>query len=107
LNLLDVHDQDHSPLLWLNVIGSEWFASIPDSVQPEMRQHLRELAGWDQLILNYHPKRYSLRYLSLNDELDFNYGFTNHFLITPQDTNQVLQQVDEVFGKMFMHATLS
>jgi hypothetical protein len=103
LDLLDLHEQDHS-IFWLNVIGSEWFASIPDSVQPEIRERLRDLADWNMLLLNYHPRRYALRYLSLNEELDFNYGFTPHFLITPQDTGQVLQKVDEAFNSIFMQA---
>jgi hypothetical protein len=104
LDLLDMYEQNHASLLWLNVIGSEWFASIPDSVQPEIRERLRDLADWSTLLVNYHPKRYALRYLSLNDELDFNYGFTRHFLTTPQDTNQVLQKVDGTFGEIFMQA---
>ena len=104
LDLLDMNDQVLSSLLWLNVIGSEWFASIPDSVQPEIRERLRDLADWNLLLLNYHPKRYSFRYLSLNDELDFNYGFTKHFLATPQDMNQVLRKADAAFGEIFMQA---
>jgi hypothetical protein len=104
LDLLELSEQDHASLLWLNVIGSEWFASIPDSVQPEIRERLRDLADWNMLLLNYHPKRHALQYLSLNDELDFNYGFTRHFLTTPQETNQVLQKVDATFGEIFMQA---
>ena len=104
LDLLDMHEQDHASLLWLNVIGSEWFASIPDSVQPEIRERLRTLADWNMLLLNYHPKRHALRYFSLNEELDFNYGFTRHFLMMPQDSNQVLQKVDASFGDIFMQA---
>jgi hypothetical protein len=104
LDLLDMNEQNHASLLWLNVIGSEWFASVPDSVQPEIRERLRDLADWNMLLLNYHPRRYALRYPSLNDELDFNYGFTRHFLLTPQDTNQVLQKVDAAFEEIFMQA---
>jgi hypothetical protein len=101
LDLLDLNEQEHGSLLWLNVIGSEWFASIPDSVQPEIRERLRDLADWGMLLLNYHPGRYALRYLSLNDELEFNYGFTKHYLTTPQDTNQVLHKVNEKFDQIF------
>jgi hypothetical protein len=43
-----------------------------------------------------------LRYLSLNDELEFNYGFTKHYLIAPQDTGQALQKVDQIFGEIFV-----
>jgi hypothetical protein len=101
LELLDQDEQDQSSLPWLNVIGSEWFAGIPDTVQPEIRQRLRDLVSWNKPLLNYHPRKYSLRYLSLNDELEFSYGFTKYFLVTPQDTGQVLQKVETIFAEMF------
>jgi hypothetical protein len=102
MDLLDINEQNHSALSWLHVIGSGWFASIPDSVQPEIRQQLQNLVHWNKVIFNYHPKRYSLRYRSLNDELDFNYGFTEHFLVAPQDTGQVLRKAEESFAGIFM-----
>jgi hypothetical protein len=102
IDLLDVNEQNHSSLSWLHVIGSGWFASIPDSVQPEIRQQLQNLARWNQAIFNYHPRRYSLRYRSLNEELDFNFGFTEQYLIAPQDTDQVLKKVEESFAGIFM-----
>jgi len=104
MDLLDLNEQNHSALSWLHVIGSGWFASIPDSVQPEIRQHLQNLVHWNKVIFNYHPKRYSLRYRTLNEELDFNYGFTEHFLLAPQDTDQVLRKVEESFAGIFMRA---
>jgi hypothetical protein len=103
LDLLEVNEQNQSGLPWLNVIGSEWFASVPGSVQPEVRERLRDLVEWNHVILNYHPRRHSLRYLSLNDELDFNYGFTKRTLVAPQDTGQALQKVEQVFEEIFMH----
>jgi hypothetical protein len=102
IDLLDVNEQNHSALPWLHVIGSGWFASIPDSVQAEIREQLRNLVRWNTTVFNYHPKRYSLQYLSLNDELDFNYGFTEHYLITPQNSEQVLKKVEESFTGIFM-----
>jgi hypothetical protein len=104
MDLLDLGEQNHSALAWLHVIGSGWFASIPDSVQPEIRQQLRNLVQWNKVVFNYHPHRYSLRYRSLNEELDFNYGFTEHFLVAPQDTAQTLKKVEESFGEIFMQA---
>lgn len=102
LDLLDVHEQNQDTLPWLYVIGSEWFASIPDSVQPELREHLRNLLHWGKVIFNYHPRRHALRYLSLNEELEFNYGFTEHYLVAPQNTEQVLKKVEESFTEIFM-----
>jgi hypothetical protein len=102
MDLLDVNEQNHAALSWVHVIGSGWFAAIPDSVQPEIRQQLQSLVRWNNVIFNYHPKRYALRYKSLNEELDFNYGFTEHFLLAPQDTDQVLRKVEESFAGLFM-----
>jgi len=102
IDLLDVHEQNHLTLPWLHVIGSDWFASIPDSVQPEIRQQLQNLVHWNKVVFNYHPKRYALQYRSLNEELDFNYGFTEHYLVAPQDTDQVLKKVQESFWEIFM-----
>ena len=102
LELLDLTEQNYAVLPWLHVIGSGWFASIPESVQPEIREQLRNLVHWNATIFNYHPKRYALQYLSLNDELDFNYGFTEHYLVTPQNSDQVLKKVEESFTEIFM-----
>lgn len=102
LDLLDVSEQNHAALPWLHVIGSGWFASIPDSVQPEIREQLRNLVRWNGTIFNYHPRRYALQHLSLNEELDFNYGYTEHYLIAPQNTDQVLKKVEESFTSIFM-----
>jgi hypothetical protein len=106
LDLLEMSEQNHSALSWSQVIGSGWFASIPASVQPEIREQLRNLLRWNKTIFNYHPKRYSLQYLSLNEELDFNYGFTEHYLITPQNSDQVLRKVEESFTGVFMRGVV-
>jgi hypothetical protein len=102
LSLLDRNEQNHPRSPWLHVIGSGWFASIPDSVQPEIREQLRNLMRWGTVIFNYHPRRHALRYLSLNEELDFQFGFTAHYLVAPQNTEQTLKKVEESFGEMFM-----
>ena len=102
LDLLDVNEQNHAAIPWLHVIGSGWFASIPDSVQPEIRTHLREFVDWGHVIFNYHPSRHALQYLTLNEQLDFNYGFTEHYLVAPQNTEQTLKKVEESFGEIFM-----
>ena len=102
LDLLDIDSQKQSSLPWLYVIGSGWFASIPDSVQQEVRGYVQDLLHWGKIIFNYHPRRHALHYLSLNEELDFNYGFTEHYLVAPQNTEQVLKKVEESFGEIFM-----
>jgi hypothetical protein len=102
IDLLDMNESNNSALAWLYVIGSGWFASIPDSVQPEIREQLRKLIRGNKVVFNYHPGRYSLQLRSLNEELDFQYGFTEHYLIAPQNTEQTLRKVDESFGQIFM-----
>ncbi len=106
IDLLDVNEQNHPALPWLYVIGSGWFASIPDSVQPEISEQLRNLVRWQKVIFNYHPGRYSLQVRSLNEELDFQYGFTEQYLVAPQNTEQVLSKVEQRFGEMFMRGMI-
>jgi len=102
IDLLDVSEQNGAARPWLYVVGSGWFASIPDSSQGEVREQLRNLVRWEKTIFNYHPRRYSLQHPSLNEELDFQYGFTEHYLVAPQDTGQALRKVEERFGEIFM-----
>jgi hypothetical protein len=102
LDLLDLNEQNQAALPWLHVIGSGWFAAIPDTVQPEIRQQLHNLVRWGNTIFNYHPRRHALRYLSLNEELDFNYGLTEDYLVAPQNTEQTLKVVEGSFNEIFM-----
>lgn len=102
LDLIDLSEQNHASLPWSFIFGSEWFTTIPPSTRDEVREKLRRLAYRDRVILNYHPRRYALQYLSLNEELDFNYGFSERVLLAPQDTNQVLMKVEEGFNEMFI-----
>jgi hypothetical protein len=105
LDLLEITEQNHAGLPWMHVMGSGWFASIPDSVQPEIREQLRNLVRWGNIMFNYHPRRHALHYLSLNEELDFNYGFTEHYLVAPQNTEQTLKKIEEGFNEIFMQTS--
>jgi len=100
--LLDITEQNQFQLPSLYVFGSEWFATVPDSWQPDVKTQIRNLVRWNKVVLNYHPKRYTLQYRSLNDELDFSYGFSQHYLVMPQDTNQVLKKVDDEFEQILI-----
>ncbi len=102
VELLDVHEQNQLDLPWLYVIGSGWLASIPESLQPEIREQVRNLVRWNKVVFNYHPRRYALQYRSLNEELDFQYGFSEQYLVAPQNSEQTLKKVDESFGEIFM-----
>ena len=104
IDLLELGDQSHAALPWFYVISSRWFASIPESLQPEIRSSLQNLMYWNKLIFNYHPKALSPEINTLNDEMGFNYGFTDHYLITPQNPQQTAQIVSSTFEKIFAQA---
>ena len=104
IDLLDISEQKQAVLPWFYVIGSRWFASIPESVQVEIREQLGKLIRWNKLIFNYHPKSLSSEIRTLNEELGFNYGFTEHYLISPQDAQQTMQIVASTFEKIFQQA---
>lgn len=101
LSLYEMSAQDHLSSPWLYIVGSEWLAL---HAQPAIRERMRDLLYWNKFVLNYHPRRYSLQYRTLNDELDLNYGFSERVVLTPQSPDQALQKVEEGFGTLFMKA---
>lgn len=96
---LDEFSRDVHP--WFFVVGSRWFASIPTSVQDDIRKSLKSLAGWNKLVFNYHPKRLTTEIHTLNRELDFNYGFSEYYLIAPETPQQTTHIVAVSFDKIF------
>jgi len=65
------NEQNHSSLPWLrDRLGLVCFHS---RLGPTGNPAVTNLARWNQATFNYHPQRYSLRYRSLNEELDFNF----------------------------------
>lgn len=101
VHLYEMSAQNHMSFPWLYLIGSEWLAF---SAEGKIRERLRDLVYWNKVVLNYHPKRYSLQYRTLNEELDFNYGFSERFVFTPQSPDQALQKVEAGFGEIFLQA---
>jgi hypothetical protein len=84
------------------VISSRWFASIPVSVQPEIREKLTKLIHWNKLFFNYHPELQLPREIhSLNRELGMKAGFTEHHLIEPENPQQTVQILARTFDKLF------
>ena len=104
IDLLDVNEQNHSSLPWLYVIGSRWFASIPVSVQPEIREKIGKLIHWNKSIVNYHPEKLPNEIRSLNRELGLKAGFSDIFLIEPENPQQTVQIVTNRFDKVFSQA---
>lgn len=101
IDLLDINEHNHQGLPWFYVISSRWFASIPITVQPEIREKLTKLIHWNKLIFNYHPERLPHEVRSLNRELGFKAGYTDFFLIEPEDPSQIVQIVSKTFDKLF------
>jgi len=101
IDLLDMNEQNHAALPRFYVIGSRWFASIPDSVRVEVREGLGKLIRWNKLIFNYHPENLANEIKSLNRELGFKHGFTETVLIEPETPRQTAHIVASTFEKIF------
>jgi len=102
IELLEINEHNHVTLPWLYVISSRWFASVPLSVQPEIREKLTKLMHWNKLIFNYHPELQLPREIhSLNRELGMKAGYTEHFLVEPENPQQTIQIVAKTFDKIF------
>jgi hypothetical protein len=101
LLLYEMSAQNQLSFPWLYIVGSEWLALHAES---GIRERMRGLLYWNKFVLNYHPRRYSLQYRTLNDELDLNYGFSERVVLTPQSPDQALQKVEEGFATLFTRA---
>jgi hypothetical protein len=101
LDLLEMNQQDHTGYPWLYVASSRWFASIPASVQPEVRERLKDLLQWNKLVFNYHPESLPPETRTLNRELGFKYGFTDMVLIEPADPAQTGRIIASAFDRLF------
>ena len=101
LDLLEMKESNKASLPLFHVIGSRWFASVPPTVQEEVRSGLRKLIEWDSPILNYHPDHMPSDVQTLNRELGFQYGYTKFVLIESRDAGQVLQIIKPTFEKLF------
>ena len=101
LDLLEMHEQNQTSLPWFYVIGSRWYASIPQSMRVEVREQLGKLIRWNKLIFNYHPESLTSETRSLNRELGYKHGFTEFALIEPETPQQTAQIVASTFEKIF------
>jgi len=102
VNFFDINEHNHTSLPWMYLISSRWFASIPNSIQPEIREKLLKLIQWNRLIGNYHPELMMPREVhSLNRELGFKPGFTDFFLIEPENPKQTVDIISRMFNQRF------
>jgi hypothetical protein len=100
IDLLHLREQDRDAHPWFYVVGSRWFASIPESVKPEVRESLKDLVTWDKQVFNYHPRSLEPEIRNLNWELKFSYNFTEHFLTSPETPADTIKILFASFEKM-------
>jgi hypothetical protein len=100
IDLLHLREQDRNSHPWFYVVGSRWFASIPESVKPEVRDSLKNLVTWNKQVFNYHPRSLEPEIRNLNWELEFNYNFTEHFLTSPETPADTVKILAASFEKM-------
>ena len=101
LDLLEINEQNQAALPRLFIIGSRWFASVPVSVQPEIREKLTKLIHWKKSLFNYHPEHLPRETRTLNRELGMKVGYSETFLIEPEDPGQTVQILSQTFDRIF------
>jgi len=82
IDLLSLREQDRDAYPWFYVIGSRWFASIPESVKPEIRESLKSLVRWNKHV----------------------YNFTEHFLTTPEKPADAVKIIAFIFERICQQA---
>lgn len=100
LNLLEMSEGDQSAYPWLNVIGSRWFDTIPDSLHEELKGKLKEMIGWGKQVFNYHPEWLPNEVNSLNRTLGFKYGFSPIVLTEPGNIHETAFIVKKTFERL-------
>jgi hypothetical protein len=103
LDLLELPERSRSAHPWLYVIGSRWFATIPDSRQMEISSILKDMVRQGIQIFNYHPIWLAKEVHSLNEELGYQYGFTPQVLVEPRNPKQIWEIVNRTFNGIFLN----
>jgi len=105
LDLLEMTAQNQSVYPWMYVIGSCWFASVPESLQGEVAGKLREMVGWGKQIFNYHPEWLDGDIVTLNRILGFKYAFTSQLLVEPGNVQELSFIIARAFDKLIFIPT--
>jgi hypothetical protein len=100
--LLEMDNQNQHAHPWLYVIGSRWFASIPESRFYEIKGALKDLIGWEKTIVNYHPDWLPIEVNTLNKALGYKYEFTPNLLTEPSTPQEAAYIVAKLFERSFM-----
>ena len=103
LDLLEMTTQIQAEHPWLYVIGSRWFASVPESLQVEVAGKLKEMIGWGKQIFNFHPEWLGSDVVTLNRFLGYKYAFTPHLLIEPGNVQELSHIVASVFDEKYLN----
>lgn len=101
LELLEMNEQNQASHPWLYVIGSRWFASVPDFRYDKVVSRFREMLGWGKLILNYHPDWLPKEIHSMNRALGLKYKVSKHYLTEPENPKQAADLIATEFNEMF------
>ena len=102
LDLLEMNDTNRPLYPWVYVIGSRWFASIPESIHMEMRGVFKSMLQNGQHLFNYHPNWLPKEIHTLNDELGFQFGFTPRLLVEPRNVEQLSDIINRTFNSLFL-----
>jgi len=102
LDLVEMNDANRLLHPWMYVIGSRWFASVPESIHTEMRSILKSMIQGGQHLFNYHPNWLPREIPTLNEELGYQFGFTSQLLVQPHNMEQVSVIVNRTFNNLFL-----
>jgi len=105
LDLLEMTEQNQSMYPWMYVIGSRWFASIPDSLHEEVKGKLKEMVGWGEHIFNYHPEWLPVEVNTLNRILGYKHGFTQIVFVEPGNASEISFIAARAFDELISIST--
>jgi hypothetical protein len=97
LDLLEMTTQNQFEYPWMYVIGSRWFASVPESLQAEVLGRLKEMVAWGKQVFNYHPEWLTKEINALNRALGYKFGFTPVVLTEPGNAHETAFIVARTF----------
>jgi hypothetical protein len=99
LDILEMTAQTQSVYPWMYVIGSRWFASVPESLQAEVSGKLKEMVAWGKQVFNYHPDWLANEISTLNRALGYKFGFTPVVLTEPGNAHETAFIVARTFER--------
>ena len=99
-DILEMTEMNQLAYPQLYVIGSRWFASVPESLQEEVRAKLEKMIQWKKQVFNYHPNWLPNEINTLNRTLGFKHGFTETVLTEPENPQETIYIIQKTFSDM-------